>query len=233
MAPIIFRFRSCGHEEKGPMPHALWKKLQERKSLPGKLVVDSSLPCPPCSRSYEEYYRDMSAWLHVVCKKTTYTDTDDSSTDTSLLAELIWVRSSLEQQQRPHPPEAKRICALLALAATQVRERHVDRLETVLLGELAHGRNALTIRLADSLPFRPRAVAVAVAVGNRSIIIDRCDTQVKIVKGMERVVQDSIGRVGALRELVARAETSPHHLQQDYAKCEYDIAPRKIFGLFF
>ncbi|KAK8018406.1 hypothetical protein PG991_007596 [Apiospora marii] len=311
MAPVTFRFKSCGHEDKDPMTQALWAKLQERKALPGKLTVESSLPCPPCSRSYEAYYTDLSAWLHAACRNT---NTDDCI-GMLLLAELVWVRSSLEQQQHPEPPEAKRICALLALAAGRFRERHVDRLEAVLVGEYARGRNTLNqyladdgattstttepelnaffvsqaeqysriarvvdmvaathaylcpndppylppvevsayfrrrmdrdtagleaqsddlvekaTRLAESLPLRrPRDGGG----GGRRPVIDRGDVQVQLIKGMEGVVDDIVGRVGALRELVARAETSPHHLRQEDGAAEFEVAPRKIFGLFF
>lgn len=184
MAPIIFHFKSCGHEDKEPAPQKLWKKLQERKALPGKLTVESRLPCPSCSRSYEQYYSDKSAWLHAACKNT---NTDDS-TDTLLLAELIWVRSSLEAQS----------------------DALVER----------------ATRLADSLPFQPRT-----AEKDGRLVVDGDYAQVRIVQGMGRAVEDVIGRVGALRELVARAETSPHHLLEHGAG-EYEVPPRKVFGLF-
>ncbi|KAK7943430.1 uncharacterized protein PG986_012543 [Apiospora aurea] len=211
-----------------------------------------------------------------------------TSSSSPPLAELIWVRPALEQQH-PEIPEAKRMCALLALVARGLRSRYAGALEAELRGPFAHGRrNALqrhltdggvlltethafyvaqakrfgriaalvdaiaathaapvpdgqpaaprrrphpavgarsdelvarAARLADSLPVvRPVAENDAVAVGPG-------DEQVRLIRGMERVVDDVAGLVAGLREVVARAETSPLGLQE-----EYEAAPRKIFG---
>ncbi|KAK8117114.1 uncharacterized protein PG998_005395 [Apiospora kogelbergensis] len=215
MAPILFRFLACGHLEKDPKVHELWRKLQERSALPQSLTVKSGLPCRHCSQSQVTYYTDISEWLYGTYK----TGNKDNA---DMLAELIWVRSALEQQH-PGLPEAKAMCALLALAACRLRERHADDLVSQ------------ATQLVDSLSVGSKMNKDddgGVAAINRTATIDNHEAeQVKLIKCMDHTVDSIIGVVVALREVVARAEASPRYLPE-YDSWKQELPSRKIFGLF-
>ncbi|KAK8070110.1 hypothetical protein PG994_006726 [Apiospora phragmitis] len=153
MAPIIFRFSACGHEGSDPKPHELWKQSQERKALPEQLTVESGLPCRPCSKSQVVYYSALSTWLYAACKNDDNANNNSNNNEPtgteSSLAELIWARFALER--RTPELKAKKMCALLALAARRLRERRVDELEAVLRGHFAKGRENLRLYLAPGI----------------------------------------------------------------------------------